>query len=81
MSKEIEDTLEKLDVFCKQADQYQLNAGYPIDVPTKEIIRNVLTTFESSIKERILSKAQTMTTQEGEECDAVDVYWIHNNNV
>lgn len=35
---------EKIDTICKQADQYQINAGYPVDVPVKTIILSLFTT-------------------------------------
>lgn len=41
----IEKILEDLDVICKQADQYQINAGYPVNTPAKEIVRHLLTSL------------------------------------
>ena len=58
----IEEEKKKLETICKQADQYQINAGYPVDTPALEIVHYVLTTaiqrayetcLEDMLKEKI----------------------------
>ena len=44
IEEEKKEFAEKIDTICKQADQYQINAGYPVDVPAKTIILSLLTT-------------------------------------
>jgi hypothetical protein len=53
IESEIMAVLEQLDPICKQADQYQINAGYPVATPAKEIVRHVLTTLTTKHQEEL----------------------------
>ena len=47
----VEERVEQLEPICKQADQYQINAGYPVGTPAKEILRHTLTQDRQAFEE------------------------------
>lgn len=56
----IEEIVEELSVICEQADRYQTDNGYTVDVPSKVLLRAKLTTLLTSKQNKMLERLEKM---------------------
>ncbi len=79
LKAEREAITDKLSTICKQADQYQINAGYPVETPAIKIVEALLLFHEEKVrderdtywKERVRKEVEGMKQSETHEdhCD------------
>jgi len=51
LKEEREAIVDKLSTICKQADQYQINAGYPVETPAIKIVEALLLSHEEKVRD------------------------------
>ncbi len=72
LKAEREAITDKLSTICKQADQYQINAGYPVETPAIKIVEALLLFHEEKVrderdtywKERVLAILEDVLDRE-----------------
>ena len=57
----IESAVEKFKVVCEQADQYQEDAGYPVEVSSANILMALFTQDRTQTKEALLKMVDRTT--------------------
>ena len=69
LKEEREAITDKLSTICKQADQYQINAGYPVETPAIKIVEALLLSHEekvvAGVREEIKSWLMNYDSKDG----------------